>query len=108
MGKFLHEETLLDGVSSTGAGEWRALAGLTDPTAVIEGIVAGDEVDLEVSNHPGIRETIPASSVATLGSTITEDGTRDIEEGYKWIRANLSAAAGGGDVTVRLTALEYA
>lgn len=97
---------LLDGVTATGPGPWVMVHSAYDLAITIEGIVAGDEVDIEVSNHPGIRESIPASSVLTLGSTQTADGTLEPAEGYRWMRANLSANAGGGSVTARLTGTE--
>lgn len=78
----------LNGVTGTGAGnEWPA-AGYRAPAVQIEGIIAGDTIDIEAS--------IDGVAWEVLGSTITADGVYVIEPGAGVLRANVTAVAGGG------------
>ena len=72
----------------TGAGnEWPA-AGYRAPAVQVEGIVAGDTIDIEAS--------IDGATWEVLGATITADGVYVIEAGAGVLRANVTAVAGGG------------
>jgi hypothetical protein len=78
----------LNGVTGTGAGsEWPA-AGYRTPAVQVEGIVAGDTIDIEAS--------IDGVAWEVLGSTITADGVYVVAAGAGLLRANVTAVAGGG------------
>jgi len=68
-------------------------------TFVTSGIVAGDEVTLQGSNDAGVSSAI--TNVETVGSVIAADGVVAPTVYPKWIRAKLTAVAGGGSVTVK-------
>ena len=83
--------TSLSAAVGTGAGlEWPA-AGYVAPAVQVEGIVAGDTVDVESS--------INGADWVVVGSTITADGLVVLAAGPGLWRANLTAIAGGGAVT---------
>ena len=78
----------LAGVTTAIPGsEWPA-AGYRSPAVQIEGIVAGDTIDIEAS--------IDGATWEVLGATITADGVYVIEPGAGLLRANVTAVAGGG------------
>lgn len=92
--------TLLDAVSSADDNSgWLDISDLEDVSVHVFGIVAGDEVTIFGSNEEGT----PANGIDILDGAITEDGIESLTEFAGQIQAELTAAAGGGDVTAILT-----
>ena len=81
----------LNAATGTGADKVFACPGMTEFSVEVSGIVAGDEVTIQGSNGG-----VSWGSAATV---ITADGQYNIEGGSKYLRANLTAIAGGGSVT---------
>lgn len=100
-----HNLDLLRDNSTVADGDWRNLLGARNPAIQVDGIVAGDIIQIEVSNSPDPDDS--SAIVDQLGDDITEDGIYQIDPGPKWIRAARSDISGSGDVTVILSYIEY-
>lgn len=91
---------ILSGQTGTGASAWFPLRDYADPSIHVEGMQAGDVLQVQVSNDEGTRTAI--TNIVQQGPDITADGPYLIEPGMKWMRLNRSADAGGGSVTVTM------
>lgn len=105
MGAIPHNVVLLDGVTATGAGRWVAFTGWRNPSVEVDGIVVGDVVQIQVTNAKD--PDAAGAQILQQDADITEDSLVGVDPGAAWIRANVSAVAGGGTITVRLTGIEY-
>ena len=86
-------------------GSWVDIGAAESASAHVDGIVSGDKVKLWISNHP---DTPATANQILFGSELTADGITEITTQAKYIRAQLSAVAGGGTITVYLNYLENA
>lgn len=83
-------------------GGWFDAGAFSAPWSLtIQGLAAGDVVDIHVSNLP-----TPASSDLGIkyGADITADGKVEIPACYHWIRVRRTAIAGAGIVNAALCA----
>ena len=99
--------TLLDGVTATGAGGAVKLTQKRTnifPSSIhVSGIVAGDVVSIE--GTIATEAEIDAGTCTWTeinGGSFTADSLDSIATNFSGIRANLTANAGGGTVTVKI------
>lgn len=86
---YARDFTLLDDVTTAVAGEHIQLGTATFISVQLVGMLAGDEVALEVCNVLGQWE----SAVA-----VTEDGVYIVESGARFLRARVTSVSGGGTI----------
>lgn len=97
--------TLLSGATATGAGPWHNVADYKSVAAFMAFVTAGNAtVTIDVSNDPGEPKThILSAGVGTLSPTSTTPDAIKSGAPLVYVRANVTAIAGGGAVTVQMT-----
>ena len=104
-GTVVHNLTLLAGNTTVANGPWILLAGLRNPSVQVDGIVAGDIVQLQGTNDDDPNAV--GAAINQIGADVTVDSLLNVDPGPRWIRARRSDISGSGTVGVKLSATEY-
>lgn len=99
-GQINHNIKLLDAISATENSTWVDTKNYRHFTIETQGIVAGDIVTLYGALDDGAGAPASTAHRAAFTTTITADGLLVLTGRPDWIKARLTATAGGGDVTV--------
>lgn len=95
-------KALFEEVTSVQQSGWIPLVELEEASIEAEGILTGDEIDVEGTNV-NVNDRSPEASEIHVIQTLTQDGITELSpDSYLFVRANLSAVAGGGTVSARL------